>query len=139
MTTNYIYEEFHPSNKLDAKNTIEWLAPHLFNKDKEGIKTYLSKSDLTFNGNRKSQREFIDELLQLVTGFGKGVKSNIVFKSFGFGIQSASDTKVEVDFLINSKDRQLVKQGSKQNVLNLVFDLVKREYGGFAIKGCTLK
>jgi hypothetical protein len=139
MTTNYIYEEFHPSNKLDAKDTIEWLAPHLFNKDKEGIKTYLSKRDLTFNGNRKSQPEFIDELLQLVSGFGKGVKSKIMFKSFEFELQSVSDAKVEVDFLINSKNRQPVKQGSKQNVLNLVFDLVKSEYGGFAIKGCTVK
>jgi len=133
MTTNYIYEEFHPSNKLNAKDVIEWFSFPLLKKNKKDMKIHLSKSMLTFNRKKKSRTAFMNEILQLIDEFETDAKNKIKFKSFEFDNTTGS---VHVQFIISGKRSKHSNQIKK--VLNLIFELEKNDYDGFDIKGCTV-
>ncbi|MFZ0456618.1 MAG: hypothetical protein WAM24_22910 [Ignavibacteriaceae bacterium] len=136
MTTNYIYEEFHPNNKLDAKDTIEWFSFPFMKKDKKEMRTFLSENSLSFNGSKKSKTEFIKEMLSRIDEFGKDAENKIKYKKFEFD-NSANTGKVNVQFTVsNKKDKRI---NYRKKILNLIFELEKSDYGGFNIKGCSVK
>ena len=136
MTLNFIYEEFHPSNKLDAKNIIEWFSYPYLRKDKKEMKIYLTERNLTFNGVRKSRTGFMEEMISLIPDLGKDVKNKIVFKNFEF---TDNKGKVLVDFIISYKDVKRDKSVRKKKILTLLFDLKKGRSDGYDIKGCTVQ
>ncbi len=145
MTTNYIYEEFHPSNKLDAKNIIEWFSYPYFERNEIEIKTYLSKKKLTFNGVKKSLTKFIEEMFTLLSGYDKIVKFHTVFKDFKFNLNKKGDGRINVEFIVKYKDAKTSsaspsnKRKTKCSTLNIIFNLERTDFGGFYIKGCSVE
>jgi sugar-specific transcriptional regulator TrmB len=145
MTINYIYEEFHSGDKLDAKNIIEWFSYPYFERNEKEIKIYLSKRNLTFNGVKKSPSQFVDEMFKLISGYGKILKFRSVFKEFNFNLNEKIDGRVHVEFILTHKAVQtaeashLKKRKQKRSTLNLIFDLERSKYGGFKIKGCSVE
>jgi hypothetical protein len=88
---------------------------------------------LYINGEPKSLPQFIEELLQLIPEII--VNSEINFKKFEFG----NLNKVDVDFIYDYEVVSDGKKNLKRKVLELEFELVKSEFGGFEIKGCYIK
>ena len=135
-TTNFIYEEFHPSNKLDAKDIIKWMEPYLFNKKKKEIKTFLTKKDLAFNGEKKTPDEFVEVLLELFDGFGEDTDREILFNNFEFNGQVSG--KVETVFLMEKIYSDPESNLSEKTQLKLLFDLERNDYDSFDITGCSV-
>lgn len=138
MMTGFIYEEFHPSDKLDARQIVECFSFPYFDKDMERMQTYLCKGEMTFNGKRLSTAEFMEEMLRLITRFEKDVQNEIVYRNFDFDNTPNCDGRVEVDFLVTPGGPGSDLAGPEQTVLSFVFDLERSEYGGFNIKGCNV-
>ncbi|RPI17485.1 MAG: hypothetical protein EHM58_09210 [Ignavibacteriae bacterium] len=131
MTANFIYEEFHPSKKLDAKDAVKFLSWPLFDRNEEGMDTWLSKENLVFNGENKSLSQFKNELLQLIPE--NVVNHDIVYKNFDLG----EVNKVETEFVIEYKSTQQEDEKSKVKILNLLFELEEDECDGFVIRVCN--
>ena len=130
MNTNFIYEEFHPNDKLDAKNSIEHFLYDLKNKNENGIKTWLSKQDLLLNGKSFTHTEFITKLLKMIP-------ENIIENKITFKKLDMEKNKVYVDFIIDYESP--VRKEIKQDTLNLQFGIEKCEFGMFNIKEIILK
>ena len=145
MTINYIYEEFHSGDKLDAKNIIEWFSYPYFERNEKEIKIYLSKRNLTFNGVKKSLTKFIEEMFTLLSEYDKIVKIHTVFKDFQFNLNKKGDGRVHVEFILKYKDAKTSstshsnKRKTKHTTLNLIFNLERTRFGGFKINGCSVE
>jgi hypothetical protein len=137
MTLNFIYEEFHPSNKLDAKNIIEWMLPYLFAKEKNEIKSFISKNNLTFNGITKTPDDFVEELLVLFEGFEENADKKIIFTGFEFNGQFSG--KVETEFLLERKFHRNNTDSKEYKSVKLLFFLKRNDYDNFDITGCIVK
>ena len=131
MMTNYIYEEFHPSNKLDAKNAIDSFLYALLNKNKDYITTYLSNDKLSFNGKVTTLSKFIESMLAYIPK--NVIDHKIIFKEFEFNKRNL----VKVDFFMNFKELIQKKFIKNQKILHLLFELQKSEYGGLEIISCN--
>jgi len=133
MTTNFIYEEFHPSDKLDAKDTISNFLSSLLHNNVDNMKTWLSKDELCFNKNHVSVSEFITSMIKLVPE--KVIENEILYREFDF----CEVKRVKVDFIIHYEEsvRGYLKQ--KQINLHIAFGLEKCEYGLFDIISCDIE
>jgi hypothetical protein len=132
LRTNFIYEDFHPSDKLDAKDTINFFIRALLDNDKENLELWVSKQKFHFNGNRTTLSEFTKSMRKLIPE--KVIDSQIIFNEFKFGKQNM----VKADFIFDFEE---LKSGiSKQNqiALHLLFELKKCQFGGFEIVSCSL-
>lgn len=130
MNTNFIYEEFHPSNKLDAKDTIRYFKYALIDKNEDDIKMWLAKDGIYFNGVLKTQPQFTEEIFLLIRGLAAYCEIN--FKSFHF----EEKNKVEAEFIIDYGSSEKMQ---KQEIFDFEFELVRSEFGGFEIKKCIIK
>ena len=131
FNSNFIYEEFHPSDKLDAKDAIEYLLNGLPANDKKNIELYLCRKEMQFNEKRMLLSEFIKSMNRLIPK--KVTGRQIIFIDFKFGELNT----VKVDFTIDFEE--LIQRNSKQNrtTLHLIFGLQKCEFGGFEIISCS--
>jgi hypothetical protein len=68
MNTNFIYEEFHPSDKLTAKDTINFFLWSLETEEENDNNTWLSPEEIFINGIQKTQSEFLKEIRGLIGG-----------------------------------------------------------------------
>ncbi|MFH1194731.1 MAG: hypothetical protein V1720_03400 [bacterium] len=134
MTTNFIYEEFHPSNKLDAKDAIEWFSWRFFAKNEEDVKTYLAKENLRIGNEVLTQSEFINICFSMMSDVGEVLDKEIIFKNFEF---SDEINKVYADFIFRYV--QLSTNKEVDRILSFCFELERSEYGGFDIKGYVLE
>ncbi|NOX18276.1 MAG: hypothetical protein GXO87_08340 [Chlorobi bacterium] len=133
MTTNYIYEEFHPSDKLDSKDAIEDVLYGFLN-NYEYKDLYISKEKtLNVNGKEVERKEFIKGLSALFEDVEKAIERKIEFKKFNF----EDKNEVEADLILRYK----TKDGSKEidKIFKFVFELIHSEYGGMTITGYELK
>jgi hypothetical protein len=130
MNTNFIYEDFHPNDKLDAKDSIRYFLYSLKNRNEKDITTWLSDEPLYFNGNSLSQSEFINEIFNLIPQ--AVLESDIIFKKIEIG-----QNKVFVDFIIwHEVDTH--SNEKEQITLNFLFVLEKSEFGMFNVKSVYL-
>jgi hypothetical protein len=155
MTTNYIYEEFHPSDKLDAKRSIEdFLLGILNNTKKDFLTTWISKEKLMdSDGTPISIDDFIAKSRSLFSGLPSDIEElgnrEINFTDFNFGEKNL----VGVDLLLRYKMKHSVRRtkpavsarhvgpnkagGAGSNIneklFRFRFELERSEYGGFEI------
>lgn len=129
MTTNFIYEEFHPSDKLDAKDCVDWFIHPLLDKDEDYMKTYMADDELLAIGNKSvTRKEFVESLFALIEDVDEIIKKEIVFKKFSFGEKNI----VDADLILKYKSKSA--QVEKDKTLSFSFELVRPDYGGFNIK-----
>jgi hypothetical protein len=64
MNTNYSYEDFHPSLKLDAKDTVKFFFWEANTGEAEKIRHWLNKDNLVFNGEQLEEKEFFSRLFE---------------------------------------------------------------------------
>ncbi len=136
MTTNYIYEEFHPNDKLDIKQSIDYLITFLPSKSMDHIKTYMGKDNLEYNGIKMTQTMFIKELIKLFKNLKRDSEKKIDFKKIE--LIDESNGKAELNIIIKNKSVGKNKKIGNHTVLNLQFELNRSEYGGWDINGCTV-
>lgn len=129
MTTNFIYEEFHPSDKLDAKDCVEWFVYPLLDRNEDNMKTYMADEKLLTIGNKTvTRKEFINSLFLLIEDVDEIIEKEIVFKKFNFGEKN----KVDADLILRYKSKSTLDK--MDIVLSFSFELLRLEYGGFNIK-----
>lgn len=125
--SNFIYEDFHPNSKLDAKDTINFFLRALIDNDIENIALWSSKENFHFNGNRITLPEFTKYIRKLIPE--KVISSQPIFLSFELGEQK----KVKVDFLISCEELYEGKPKQIQKSLLFLFELQRCEYGAFEV------
>lgn len=128
MTTNFIYEEFHPSNKLDAKMAIEDTLIAAFHKDREFGMTFVANENLqNEEGKPISKKEFENSLYLLFDDVAEIIEKELEFNKFEFGNQNI----VHSNFIIRYKRKKTFEEIDK--VFNFIFWLVHSEFGGMEI------
>lgn len=127
-TINFIYEEFHPSDKLDAKDAVEDVLLDAVFQNREDGPTYISKNHL-FNAEGKpiSKNEFLRGLYSIFDGVEEIIERDFVYNDFQFGEQNS----VNVDFILRYKKKNSLVKTDK--VLNFIFWLCHSEYGGMEV------
>jgi len=127
-TTNYIYEEFHPSDKLDAKDAIKDTLLSAINQNREFEPAYVADDKLlNSEGNPINKNEFIDGLYSLFENIEKIIESEFSFKNFEFGHKNL----VKVDFILRYREKESFEEIDK--ILNFTFELLHSKYGGMEI------
>lgn len=128
--SNFIYEDFHPNDKLDAKDAIRSFLCDITDDDDKYSDMWLAKDKLFFNGDARSLPEFIKSVKNILPG--KIKENQIVYKDFDLSEQN----KVKTDlFIIDKATGKELKQNAK--FLHLIFELQKYEYGGLEITSCS--
>ena len=127
-TINFIYEEFHPSDKLDAKNAVEDVLLDAVFQNREDGPTYIAKNNL-FNPEGKpiSKNEFLRGLYSIFDGVGEIIEREFFFNDFQFG----NENSVNVDFILRYKNKNYSEEIDK--VFNFTFWLCHSEYGGMEV------
>jgi len=127
-TTNYIYEEFHPSDKLDAKDAIRDTLLSAINQNREFESVYVANNNLLNSvGNPINKDEFIDSLYALFENTEEIIEREFLFKNFEFGQKNL----VNVDFVLRYREKNNPEEIDK--ILNFTFELLHSEYGGMEI------
>ena len=137
MTLNFIYEEFHPNDKLDAKDTIEWFFSAYFNNDHERLNSFLSADNSKINGRIVSHDELKEELNKYIFYSAKDSEYEILFKGFELSGQAAC--KADVDLIIIQEPDENGKYKQMPVILNILFELERSRYGGFDIKSLSIR
>jgi len=128
MTTNFIYEEFHPSDKLDVKMAIEDVLIAAFDKDREFGMTFVANENLqNEEGKIISKKEFQKSLYQLFDDVSEIIEKELVFSKFEFGDENI----VHSNFIIRYKQKNTFEEIDK--VFSFIFWLVHSEFGGMEI------
>jgi hypothetical protein len=130
MTCNFIYEEFHPNDKLNAKDSINFFLRALLDNDIETIELWSTKEKFQFNGSQTTLPEFTKYMRKQIPG--KATDSQTTFLEFEFGGQN----NVKVDFIVNTEELIEGKLNQSQISLHLIFGLQRSEFGGFEIISC---
>jgi len=130
LTTNFIYEEFHPSDKLNAKDAINFFFRALAQRDIDELKLWTSKDNLHLNGILKSNDDFIQELFKLFPL--KFENYDIDYKSFD------CDDKILVEAMFKITEFLTEEQKFFEEYTPIKFDLERSEFGGMDIKGIEL-
>lgn len=127
-TTNYIYEEFHPSDKLDAKDAIRDTLLSAINQNREFEPMYVANNNLLNSvGQPINKDKFIESLYALFENVEEIIERDFLFRNFEFGQKNLAD----VDLVLRYRE----KNGSEEidKILNFTFELVHSEYGGMEI------
>jgi len=128
MTTNFSYEEFHPSCKLDAKMAIEDTLMAAFDKDREFGMTFVATENLqNTKGKSISKEEFENSLYQLFDDVAEIIENELEFTKFEFGNKNI----VYSNFIIRYKRKKTFEEIDE--VFNFTFWLVHSEFGGMEI------
>lgn len=119
MNTNFIYEEFHPNQKLNIKNCVEYFHWGLKNKDKEQTLLWSAKENIKLNKNNYNRDDFAENLFKL---FPDNIEeTNLTFKEI-----SVNDLKAQIELLV------IYKAGSKSRSeifnINLGLNKIDAEY-----------
>lgn len=130
MNTNFIYEEFHPNEKLDAKDSVRYFLHNLNIKNEKDILIWLSNEPLYFNGRAYTQSEFLVEIFKHIPQFV--TKSDILFRKL-----ELDQSKVFVDFILWYRENELKKE-EQQKTLSLLIILEKSEFGMFNVKSINI-
>ncbi|MBU2445089.1 MAG: hypothetical protein KJ666_05885 [Bacteroidetes bacterium] len=146
MTTNYIYEEFHPSNKLDAKQSIEDFLLGILNNAKKDFLIrqggWISKEKLMdSDGTPISLDDFITKSRSLFFGLPSGIKKveerEINFIDFDFGEKNLVDVDLKLRYKMGHSARGSKPAVAGSNIIEKLFrfrfELERSEYGGFDI------
>ncbi len=135
MTLNFIYEEFHPNDRLDARDTIEWFFSAFFNDDNERLNSFLSKNNLILNGRTVSNDKFKEELRKLIYYCTKDCEYEILFNGFEFPGQPAC--KADVDLIIIQEPDDRGRCAQTPVILKAIFELERSPYEGFDVKSLS--
>ncbi|MBU0474316.1 MAG: hypothetical protein KKF62_09140 [Bacteroidetes bacterium] len=131
MNINFIYEEFHPSIKLDSKMAIEDTLLSAISKNREYGMTFVSNENLhNSEGKSISKIEFKNSLYKLFDDVDEIIEKEFVFNKFEFG----NENIVNTDFIIRYKQKKSFNEIDK--VFNFMFWLTECEYGGMEIVRC---
>lgn len=132
MTTNYIYEEFHPSERLDAKECTEWFLFSLVNRDIEELTLHISRSgQLNISGRKVATDDFIKEMLFLVSGFEEILDKKVEITQVLLGENNVVVADLHIHYL----------QGFsvEEKIFSFFIELVRSPYGGFEVRGCSCR
>lgn len=133
MRTNFIYEEFHPSKKLDSKDAIEHVLYSASEKSKH-IRTFISEDkSLSINGKVVTIEKFIENMYSLFEDVEEEINRKIEFKKFEF----SDVTKVGVNLIIKYKQKETLAEIEK--LFNFIFELTPSQYGGMEIINYSYK
>jgi len=140
MTTNYIYEEFHPNDKLDSKDAIEHLIYDFLNNSEYKALHIAKEKPLSIAGKIVSKEKFIESFAALFEDVDKLiVREEVLFNK----IEITDKSKVEADLILRYKQKSTTseKSGGKEidKIFSFVFELVRSEYGGMDVIGYELK
>ena len=128
MIANFIYEEFHPSNKLDSMMAIEDTLIAAFDKDREYGMTFVANENLqNAKGKSISKEEFENSIYQLFDDVAEIIEKELEFTKFEFGDENI----VHSNFIIRYKSEKTFEEIDK--VFNFIFWLVHSEFGGMEI------
>ena len=127
-TTNYIYEEFHPSDKLNAKDAIEDILLSAINQNREFEPVYVAKNNLLDpEGKPTTKNDFIESVYALFEDVEEIIEREFLFKNFEFGEKNL----VNIDFILRYRKKNSLEEIDK--ILNFTFELLHSEYGGMEI------
>ncbi len=127
-TTHFIYEEFHPSDKLDAKDAIEDVLLDAFFSDREFTPTYLANENLlNQKGELVTQEQFLEELHSIFADVDELIEKDFAYNSFEFNDRNI----VNVDFIFRYKRKNSSIEIDK--IYNFTFELQRSEYGGMEV------
>ena len=119
MSTNFIYEEFHPNPKLNIKDCTDYFHWGLRKKDKEQTLLWTAKENIMLNNVSYNKDEFADNLFKL---FPDGIEdTKITFRNI-----SVDDLKAQIELLVNYKTEN--KSGSEIYNIKLGFNKVDADY-----------
>ncbi len=92
MITCFTYEDFHPSDKFDAKSDLEFFIYDLFYESNE------PKNDrsIIYNGMRKTEQEIKNDLISKFNG--NYISNKIEFKDIQIGESAILDTVITIAF-----------------------------------------
>ncbi|NCS88184.1 MAG: hypothetical protein AUK34_13305 [Ignavibacteria bacterium CG2_30_36_16] len=132
-TCNYIYEEFHPNDKLDSKDAIDSVLTELFLEANEKYYyTYLADHALFINDLKPLRENFYNTFNMLLNKSGKVVNHTVSYENF-----DVRDT-IEVTATLNTKHEQ-----KKETVVDKKWDvrfyLHRCEYGGCELFGVRIE
>ncbi len=134
FTTNFIYEEFHPSDKLDAKNCVEWFIYPFLERDEDYMKTFMADDGvLTISNKPVTRKEFAQSIFALIEDVDEVIEKEIVFNEFSFGEKN----KVDADVILRYKSKS--GKTEKDKTISFLFELIKSDYDGFEIKSYECK
>lgn len=126
MNTNFIYEEFHPNDKLEAKNSVEYFLSGLKNKYELDIDIWLSDEPILINGKTASKSELINELNNLIP-------DNVSEKEITFNNIDIEKNEVNAYFKLWYKENELSDK-VMELILQFTFIVEKSEHGMYNIK-----
>ncbi|GBD92292.1 hypothetical protein BMS3Abin04_03027 [bacterium BMS3Abin04] len=140
MNTNYIYEEFHPNDKLDSKDTIEHLIYDFLNNSEYKDLHIANEKPLSIAGKIVSKEKFIKSFAALFEDVDKLiVREEVLFNK----IEITDKSKVEADLILRYKQKSTSseKSGGKEinKIFSFAFELVRSEYGGMDVVGYELE
>ncbi|HED05958.1 MAG TPA: hypothetical protein ENI61_04675 [Ignavibacteria bacterium] len=128
MTLNFIYEEFHPSNKLDAKQSVESTLFSAISKDRDFGMTYVAGEGLlSSDGESIKEKEFKEGLYLLFNDVEEVIEREVVFNNFEFGDENI----VNADFILRYKKKNTSEEINK--IFNFTFWLRRSEFEGMDI------
>lgn len=129
MTTNYIYEEFHPSDRLNARECVKWFLVSLVNRDIEEIRLHVSKAGPLFLTEQRQcdADTFIAEMLDTVKGISPAAEKQVIISSL---IIDGPKGRVDASLQIGGA------AAGQSVLLDYSFELVKGKHGGFEICAC---
>ncbi len=114
MNTNFIYEEFHPSPKLNIKDCVEYFHWGLKNKDKEQTLLWSAKENIALNNISYDRDEFALNLFKLFP-------DNIEETKINFKEININDLKAQIELIINFKSGDK----DRSEIYNIIFEFNK--------------
>lgn len=130
MNTNFIYEEFHPNDKLDAKDSIRNFYYGLKSKSEEHTETWLSRVELKLNGKLLTRADFLKEIFRLIP-------DNITEDEINITEIDISNKKVRAEFFFEHQVN-IISSESVKKKFKAEFGIEKCEFGMFEIKSVNL-
>ena len=126
-TINFIYEEFHPSDKLNIKDAVRDVLLEAVHQSFEDGPTYLSKELLTSEGEIISKNDFLKNLYSIFNDVDEVIEQDFAYRDFKFG----DENSVNVDFILRYKKKNSLVEDDK--VFKFIFRLCRSEYGGMEV------
>jgi len=126
-TKNFIYEEFYPSNKLDAKDAVEDVLLDAAYRNSEDGPIYIAKNLLNSEGEPVTKDEFLKGLYLVFHNVNEVIEREFIYKNLEFSDRNI----VNVDFIIRYKEKDNPAEIDK--IFNFTFELSRCEFGGMNV------
>ncbi len=118
MNSNFIYEEFHPNQKLNIKDTTRYFTDGIRRNDKEQTILWVDKEVIELNCIKYNRDEFAEKLFKLFPD--KIDDTQIIFNDI-----NTDELNAKIDFIVNYNTEE--KSRSKVYEMKIGFNRVDDE------------